>query len=39
MVMFLCSMSLSEVRGDCTFRCYWCNCWSSLFKLSFHNDI
>jgi hypothetical protein len=26
-----------QVRGDCLFCWYWWNCWSSLYKLSFHN--
>ena len=29
---------LSEkMRGDCSFCCYWLNCWPSLFEHSFHN--
>jgi hypothetical protein len=28
-----------ELRGDCTFCWYLCNCWPLLFKLSFHKNI
>ena len=28
-----------DVRGNCSFYWYWWNCWPSLFKLSFHNNI
>jgi len=30
-VVFLCSI----VLGGRSLCCYWCNCWPSLFKLSF----
>ena len=28
-------VQLFESKGDCFFCWYWCNCWPSLFKLSF----
>ena len=29
----------SVMRGVCSLCWYWWNCWSSLFELSFHNNI
>jgi hypothetical protein len=33
----LCYVQRFQVRVDCSFCWYLWNCWSSLFKLSFHN--
>jgi hypothetical protein len=33
---FVYCVQLGMVRSDCSFWWYWWNCWSSLFKLSFH---
>jgi hypothetical protein len=35
----LCYVQWFQVRVDCSFCWYLWNCWSSLFKLSFHNII
>ena len=35
-MVFLC-VQWVEVRGDCSFCWYWWHCWTSLFKLVFHN--
>jgi len=32
-VIFVCSVSLSKMRDDCSFCGYWWNWWSQLFKL------
>ena len=33
----VCYVQWVGVRGDCSLCCYWWNCWSSLFNLSFNN--
>jgi hypothetical protein len=37
-VVFMCSLSLVKMKGDCLFCWYWWNRWPSLFKLSFHKS-
>ena len=37
MVFFFCIQGF-QMRGGCLFCWYWLNCWTLLFKLSFHKD-